>query len=52
MDYCLSEKWKHLPNTQSGLLGVSALTNDMRELQSELRFIGSRQTFLGRNQVL
>ena len=28
-----------LLNTQSGLLGISGLTNDMRELQAELKLV-------------
>jgi len=30
-------KWKCSSNTQSGLLGISGLTNDMRVLQQELK---------------
>ena len=35
-----------LLNTQSGLLGVSGLTNDMRELQAELKEHGDRRVRL------
>jgi acetate kinase len=41
-----SSEVETLLNTQSGLLGISGLTNDMRELQAELKENGDRRVRL------